>query len=62
MTGRIEAKTTLQADFKDPAELADAMRTQTRFTVRNAVLHGIDLAQAVRTLGISRGGQTALDT
>jgi hypothetical protein len=62
MTGRIEARTSLQADFKDPAELADAMRTQTRFTVRQAVLHGIDLAQAVRTLGISRGGQTALDT
>jgi hypothetical protein len=62
MTGRVDAKTSLQADFKDPADLADAMRTQTRFTVRGAVLHGIDLAQAVRTLGISRGGQTALDT
>lgn len=62
LTGRLEARTTLQAEFKDPAALADVMRTQTRFTVRRAVLNGIDLAQAVRTLGMSRSGQTALDT
>lgn len=62
LTGRLEARTTLHAEFKDPAALADAMRTQTRFTVRQAVLNGIDLAQAVRTLGMSRSGQTALDT
>ena len=62
LTGRLEARTHLQADFKDPGQLAEAMRTQTRFTVRRAVLHGVDLAAAVRTLGISRDGQTALDT
>ncbi|MBA2960585.1 MULTISPECIES: AsmA family protein [Ramlibacter] len=62
MTGRVEARTSLQADFREASELADMLRSQTRFTVRHAVLHGIDLAQAVRTLGISRGGQTALDT
>jgi hypothetical protein len=62
MTGKLEARTSLQADFKDPAALADALRSQTRFTVRQAVVHGIDLAQAVTSLGTSRGGKTALDT
>jgi hypothetical protein len=62
LTGKLEARTSLQADFKDPGALVDALRTQTRFTVRNAVLHGIDLAQAVHTLGISRGGETPFDT
>ncbi|TFZ01889.1 AsmA family protein [Ramlibacter humi] len=62
LTGRVDANTTLQSDFKEPGALADAMHTQTKFTVRNAVLHGIDLAQAVRTLGASRSGETALDT
>jgi hypothetical protein len=61
-TGRLEARTSLQADFKDPGQLADVLRTQTRFTVRGAVLHGVDLAAAVRTLGVSRDGQTVLDT
>lgn len=36
------------------------MRSQTRFTVNQAVLHGIDLAMAVKSVGRSRGGQTAL--
>lgn len=62
LTGRLQAQTTMEAQFKEPAELVDALRTQTRFTVKQAVVHGIDLAQAVRTLGASRGGQTALDT
>ncbi len=62
LTGKLEARTSLQSEFRDPAALADALRSQTRFTVRNAVLQGVDLAQAVRTLGASRAGQTALDT
>jgi hypothetical protein len=62
LTGKIDAKTTMSAEFKDPGQLADAMRSLTAFTVRGAVLHGIDLAQAVRTLGMSRSGQTNLDT
>jgi hypothetical protein len=62
LTGRLQARTTLSADFKEPAALADAMRSQTQFTVRKAVVHGVDLAKAVTTLGVSRGGQTALDT
>jgi uncharacterized protein involved in outer membrane biogenesis len=62
LTGRLEAQTALQAEFRDPGALTDALRTQTRFTVRGAVVHGLDLAQAVRSVGTSRGGQTALDT
>jgi hypothetical protein len=62
LTGRIEAHTTFRADIPAGGSVADAMHTQTRFTVRNAVVHGIDLAQAVKTIGLSRGGQTTLDT
>ena len=42
--------------------LVDALQTQSTFTVRNAVVHGLDLARAVKTVGMSRGGETALDT
>jgi hypothetical protein len=62
MTGRLEAQTELQADLRDLAAVADVLHTQTKFTVHNAVVHGIDLAQAVKTVGINRGGETHLDT
>jgi uncharacterized protein involved in outer membrane biogenesis len=61
LTGKLEAQTTLRAQFSAPGQLADALRTETRFTVRGAVVQGIDLAQAVRTVGLSRGGMTRLD-
>lgn len=61
LTGRLEAHTTLRADLRDLGGIADTFRTQTKFTVRNAVLHGLDLAQAVRTIGMNRGGETHLD-
>jgi hypothetical protein len=62
LTGRLEAHTELQANLRDLGAVADVLQTQTRFTVRNAVVHGIDLAQAVKTVGINRGGETRLDT
>lgn len=62
MTGRLEAHTELQADLRDLAAVANVLQTQSKFTVRNAVVHGIDLAQAVKTVGINRGGETQLDT
>lgn len=62
LTGKLEARTTLSSEFREAGSLTDAMRTNTRFTVRQAVVHGIDLAQAVKSVGTSRGGQTALDT
>jgi uncharacterized protein involved in outer membrane biogenesis len=62
LTGRLEAHTTLRAEVAAGGSIVDAMHTQTRFTVRGAVVHGIDLAQAVKTIGLNRGGQTVLDT
>jgi hypothetical protein len=41
--------------------LADALQTQTGFKVCSAVIHGIDLQQALQTVGLSRGGNTQLD-
>ena len=62
LSGRLEATTTLSAHSQSLGALADGLHTQTQFTVHQAVLHGLDLAQAVKTVGMSRGGQTALDT
>lgn len=62
LSGKLQATTRLDAEFRDYAALADALHTTTQFTVRGAVVHGIDLAHAVRTVGSSRGGQTRLDS
>ena len=62
LTGRLDATGTLQAPLQDLARLRETLVTQTRFTVRNAVVHGIDLREAVRTVGLNRGGSTPLDT
>ncbi|NPC55229.1 AsmA family protein [Caenimonas soli] len=62
LTGRLEAQTNLRSEFREPGAIADALQSQTRFTVRNAVVHGIDLAQAVKTVGMNRSGETRLDT
>lgn len=65
LTGRLDASTTLSARINPRANassITDVLRTQTRFTVNNAVLQGVDLAKAVATVGLSRGGSTALDT
>lgn len=62
LTGRLEAHTKLNADFRELGALADAMQTQTKFTVHNAVLRGLDLAKAVKSVGLNRGGETRLDT
>lgn len=62
LSGRLEASTTLKASAATTAGLVDALQTQTRFTVKDAVLNGMDLVKAVQTVGLSRGGQTRLDT
>lgn len=62
LTGKLQAQTTLRAEYREIGQLADALRTQTRFTVRDAVVQGLDLAKAVETVGLSRGGITRLDT
>ena len=62
LSGRLEATTTLSARARQTSELADALQTQSKFTVRDAVLQGVDLVKAVKTAGVSRGGRTTLDT
>jgi hypothetical protein len=62
LTGRLEATTALNARAATTGALVEALQSQTTFTVRNAVLNGLDLAKAVKTIGLSRGGQTQLDT
>jgi len=65
LTGRLQASTEINAQFPERVSadaLVAALRTDTRFTVSDAVINGIDLARAVTTVGLSRGGQTGLDT
>lgn len=62
LSDKLEANTSLHARAATTEALVAALQTQTTFTVRNAVLHGIDLAKAVKTVGMSRGGQTQLQT
>jgi hypothetical protein len=62
LSGRMDAQTTLSARVRQPSSLLEGLQTQSRFTVHQAVLHGIDLGRAVKTVGVSRGGQTPLDT
>jgi uncharacterized protein involved in outer membrane biogenesis len=62
LTGRLEAHTNLQANLRDLGALPEVLQTQTKFTIHNAVVHGIDLAQAVKTVGMNRSGETRLDT
>lgn len=62
LSGQVDAVTTLTARAPSVAGLLAALQTQSRFTVRNAQLHGLDLAKAVTTVGLSRGGETRLDT
>ncbi|WP_213954635.1 AsmA-like C-terminal region-containing protein [Variovorax sp. dw_954] len=59
--GRINGRTEVMAEGANPIEWWQVLHTRTRFTVRPALLRGFDLARAVSTAGISRGGQTPLD-
>ena len=60
MAGRLEATTTLEAQAMQWGEIAAALQTRTVFNVSGAVIKGVDVAKAVRTLGLSRGGETVL--
>lgn len=64
LTGRLSASGPLQAQAAKPAGLADALRGDFAFEVKDGVLHGFDLATAAKSLiksGTS-GGQTRFDT
>ncbi|WP_070399595.1 AsmA family protein [Hydrogenophaga sp. PML113] len=65
LTGRLQADTTLGARFPERVSaeaLVNALRSDTRFTVSGATLHGLDLLKAASTVGLSSGGLTELDT
>lgn len=62
LSGRLDADTTLSVRSATLGALLAALQTTSQFTVHNAVLHGIDLEKAVKTVGLSRGGVTPLDT
>jgi len=60
--GKLGGRTTVDAEGADAGELVRRLHTRTRFTVAPATLIGFDLARAVQSAGISRGGRTALDS
>lgn len=62
LSGRLDADTSFSGQGANLATLAQALQTQSQFNVRQAVVHGIDLAKAVKTIGLNRGGETRLDT
>lgn len=61
LSGRLDADSTFSVRTASVGALADVLQTHSKFTVHKAVLHGIDLARAIKTVGLSRGGETALD-
>ncbi|MFS2167721.1 hypothetical protein [Variovorax sp. Varisp62] len=64
VAGKVSGHTTLRAEAGDAEELGALIRglhTRTTFSVQPATLTRLDVAKAVTTVGISRGGTTALD-
>lgn len=59
--GKLQASTTWQVQAKGWGGAVAALRSQSRFTVQDGVLQGLDLVRAVRTVGLNRGGETRLD-
>ncbi len=62
LSGKLEASTRLEARSPDWGGLFANLQSESRFVVDHAVVHGVDLARAVRSVGLSRGGVTRLDT
>jgi hypothetical protein len=62
LTGKLQGQTQLQGQFREIAQLADVLVTQTHFSVKDALVSGIDLAKAVETVGLNQGGTTRLET
>jgi len=64
VAGKVSGHTTLRTEAGDAEELGALIRglhTRTTFSVQPAMLTRLDVAKAVTTAGISRGGTTALD-
>ncbi|MET3913825.1 hypothetical protein ABID97_000607 [Variovorax sp. OAS795] len=61
VAGKFSGQTTLVAEAGELGALVRSVHTRTTFSVRPATLTRLDLAKAVGTAGISRGGTTPLD-
>ncbi len=63
VSGKLDAQGSYRLHGKEPTQLLDGLSAQFKFEVRQGVLYGFDLAQAVKTLTRSgtRGGQTRFD-
>jgi uncharacterized protein involved in outer membrane biogenesis len=63
MSGRLDTRAHFSATARDAGKLADVLRADGSFVVRDGVLHNVDLAQAARLMGAShtRGGSTKFD-
>ena len=61
ISGKASGVTTLTANGDNAGELAQALHTQTPFTLGPSTLLRFDLSKAVRTVGKEHDGQTPLD-
>ena len=61
VSGKLDGETEIDTRGEGVSELTRNLHTRTRFTVSPAALIKFDLAKAVKTAGISRGGRTPLD-
>lgn len=63
MSGKLDAKPVFSSGAASAAQLADAMRLDTPFSVRNGVLYGVDIQQAATSLVKqgSSGGETRFE-
>jgi uncharacterized protein involved in outer membrane biogenesis len=61
VAGKFSGQTTLVAQAGELGALIRSLHTRTTFSVKPATLTRLDLAKAVTTAGISRGGTTPLD-
>jgi uncharacterized protein involved in outer membrane biogenesis len=61
VAGKVSGRSTLEAEAGELGALLRSLHTRTTFALRPATLVGLDLAKAVSTAGVSRGGTTPLD-
>lgn len=59
--GKLYGQTAFDTEGDNLTELIRGLHTRTRFTVKPATLTGFDLAKAISSAGVSRGGRTVLD-
>ncbi len=63
MSGRLTAKPVFTANAAKPDQLANVMRLETPFDIRNGVLYGVDIQEAaMNPARKAGGGETRFDT